>query len=72
MSVSQVGSPIPKAGHRQKALRVEGRHRFGRFAVASLATIAVFVVAARSSPVMDQLHLEACHSRHGTWWRGRR
>ena len=46
VSVSQVGPPTPKAGHRQKALRVEGRHRFGRFAAASLTTIAVFVVAA--------------------------
>jgi hypothetical protein len=44
MRVSQVGSPTAKAGHRQPALRIEGRYRASRFA-ASLTAIALVVAA---------------------------
>ena len=45
MSVSQPGSPTPKARHPQQTLRIEGRYRVGRFAV-SLIAVALLVVAA--------------------------
>ena len=45
MSVSQPGSPTPKARHAQQTLRIEGRYRVGRFAVSSIA-VALLVVAA--------------------------
>ena len=44
MSVSQPGSPTPKARHAQQTLRIEGRYRVGRF-VAGVSAIALLILS---------------------------